>query len=126
MVTSILNRLRACYLLFNDTPEHFEKLATWISELSKDIPIHFSRFFPHYRLKLYPTPESTLHKAREIAAQYLHYVFLGNVLDRSSSSTYCPHCQTTLIVRDGYRTFKQNVEHGKCCNCGQAVHIIGA
>ncbi|MFC1850546.1 AmmeMemoRadiSam system radical SAM enzyme [candidate division CSSED10-310 bacterium] len=109
----------------NDSAAHFEQLATWLAELSPDIPIHFSRYFPHFNLKLPPTPTGTLHQAREIAARHLHYVFLGNIMDQSASSSYCPSCQALLIIRDGYRTSKQNVANGKCSQCGQAVKIIG-
>jgi len=64
----------------NDKDENFEKLTDWIYDnLGKDVPLHFSRYFPSYKMTLPPTPESTLIRAKEIAERKLRYVYLGNV-----------------------------------------------
>ena len=46
-----------------------------------DQPLHFSRFFPRYKMQhLPPTPLHTLKEARQIALdEGLRYVYLGNV-----------------------------------------------
>jgi pyruvate formate lyase activating enzyme len=46
-----------------------------------DVPLHFSRFFPQYRMKdISPTPVSTLRKARQTALEEgISHVYLGNI-----------------------------------------------
>ena len=34
----------------NDAAEDFEDLVEWLAGVSVDIPLHFSRFFPQYRM----------------------------------------------------------------------------
>lgn len=64
----------------NDSAEHIGKLAGWISEnLGDDTPLHFSRYFPCYKMALPITPVSTLETAKSIADKKLRYVYLGNV-----------------------------------------------
>jgi len=64
----------------NDKDENFEKLTDWIYEnIGEDLPLHFSRYFPCYKMTLPPTPKETLFKARDIAQKKLKYVYLGNV-----------------------------------------------
>ncbi|WP_265443207.1 AmmeMemoRadiSam system radical SAM enzyme [Acetivibrio straminisolvens] len=64
----------------NDGLEEISQLAKWLSTISKDIPLHLSRYFPNYKVQdIPPTPKETLYKAREEAQKYLDYVYLGNV-----------------------------------------------
>lgn len=65
----------------NDTREDFEKLVDWVADkLGKDTPVHFSRYFPSYKMATEPTPLETLRLAEEIAKEKLNYVYLGNVM----------------------------------------------
>ena len=67
---------------FNDNPEQVEGLVSWVVEnLGKETPFHFSRFFPHFRMKDTPiTPIESLKKAEEIAKKRgIKRVHLGNV-----------------------------------------------
>lgn len=67
---------------YNDSPELIRSLCKWIRENDmKDQPLHFSRFFPCYKLSnLPPTPLATLHMAERIAKEEgLTSVHLGNV-----------------------------------------------
>jgi pyruvate formate lyase activating enzyme len=67
---------------FNDNPQDLEKMCAWIrDELGPLTPLHFSRFYPLYKMKQhYPTPVRTLEQAREIALKTgLKYVYLGNI-----------------------------------------------
>ena len=110
----------------NDSDEDFQHLVDWIGEkLGADTPLHFSRYFPHYRMQINSTPVETLMRAWEIAKEKLSYVYVGNIMDQASNSTYCPHCRHLLIGRDGYRILKLGFKDGKCESCGQAVRIIG-
>jgi len=64
----------------NDSKENFLKLTDWIYEnLGDSVPLHFSRYFPCYKLNIPATPVSTLEKAQHIAKKKLKFVYLGNV-----------------------------------------------
>ena len=66
----------------NDSKEQIEALCRWMTENDlKDVPLHFSRFFPRYRLRdAAPTPRPTLLMARETAYSHgIGTVYLGNV-----------------------------------------------
>lgn len=63
----------------NDTSEHMEKLSAWLASIDPAIPLHVTRFFPHYRMKdTPPTPKETVYRLRDVAAQQLRYVYVGN------------------------------------------------
>ncbi len=65
----------------NTRPEQIEWICKEIAKISKDIPIHFSRSFPHYRMrKITPTRIDTLKLAEKIAKKEgLKKVYLGNI-----------------------------------------------
>jgi len=64
----------------NDSPEEIEAMSVWLSNISPDIPLHLTRFFPRYKMTdKEPTPKSVLTKLSEIAKGHLKYVYLGNV-----------------------------------------------
>ena len=107
----------------NDSDRELNELSQWIMEkLGPDVPLHFSAFHPDYKMMdVPPTPSSTLNRARDIALKNgLHYVYTGNVHDKSGSSTYCYNCGTTLIGRDWYILSDWNLtDDGHCINCGE-------
>lgn len=63
----------------NDSLEEVEEIAKFLSNLSQDIPLHLSRYFPRYKLKNSPTDISFMRKAEEVARRHLHKVILGNI-----------------------------------------------
>ncbi|MFC1709477.1 AmmeMemoRadiSam system radical SAM enzyme, partial [Candidatus Omnitrophota bacterium] len=64
----------------NDSDENLTELVDWIYEnVGDSVPLHFSRYFPCYKLDLSPTPVSTLKRAEQIAKKKLKFVYLGNV-----------------------------------------------
>lgn len=104
----------------NDDPQELKDMCEWIAkDLGPDVPVHFSRFYPQYRLKnISPTPAATLNRAREIAlAAGLNYVYVGNIPGHDAESTFCPKCQKVVIKRIGYRILENNLQNGKCGNC---------
>lgn len=110
----------------NDSAEEIEALSQWcVTQLGKDVPLHFSRYFPNYRLNLPPTPLTSMEKAYNIAKTKLNYVYLGNAPELGKSNTYCPRCNELLILRSGYYIKVRGVEHNKCAFCGQKLPIIG-
>lgn len=108
----------------NDDLSEIEKLCRWIkSNLGEDVPLHFSRFHPHYLLKnLPPTPVDTLNRAHEIAKQVgLQYPYVGNVWGIDGENTYCPFDGKILIRRTGYTILENNVVDGKCRFCKNPI-----
>lgn len=108
----------------NDDLKKIEKMALWIKEeIGKDVPLHFSRFWPMYKLKnLPPTPVSTLEKARKIALDVgLEYVYIGNVPGHEGNNTYCPSCKKLIIEREGYLVKALNMADSRCKFCGREI-----
>lgn len=111
----------------NDSEEEFREFARWVKEnVGDDVPVHFSRFFPHYKLTdLPPTPPSTVARAREIAMKEgLHYVYMGNI-PGEGEDTLCPSCSERVIRRYGFTVLKCNLKDGKCPRCGERIPIVG-
>jgi len=109
----------------NDSEEEIKEMVDWISSLSKSIPLHFSRYFPCYKMDIEATPISTLQKARSIAQKKLKYVYVGNIWDEEANTTYCGNCKKTLIKRTGYNIINVGLDKdGKCKHCGEKVAHI--
>ncbi len=64
----------------NDSLEEIDRLSEWLAAISRNIPLHLSRYFPSYKMThIPPTPEKTLADARNKALEHLKYVYLGNI-----------------------------------------------
>ena len=91
----VLDNLRSIYLAgkhlevtnliindYNDSKEEIEQLCDFVvDELSADVPLHFSRAFPYYKMMdIEPTNPEILYEAREIALKKgIKNVYLGNI-----------------------------------------------
>jgi pyruvate formate lyase activating enzyme len=123
--------LEITYLIIpkeNDRPEEIREFCRWVSEkLSPEVPVHFSRFYPQYRmLERPPTPVETLERAHKIAREEgLSYVYLGNVPGHPYDNTYCPGCGEMLISRYGYTILEFNLKNGRCRKCGRKIPLVG-
>ncbi|HHT46891.1 MAG TPA: AmmeMemoRadiSam system radical SAM enzyme [Firmicutes bacterium] len=109
----------------NDSPEEIRNFIDWVASLDKEIPVHFSRYFPGYRLDMPPTPLEIMENAWETAREKLSYVYLGNVADDKRSSTYCPDCGQLLISRNGYRLKNIGLKDKSCKKCGHTIMLTG-
>lgn len=108
----------------NDAYEDIQLMCQWIRDiLGYETPVHFSRFFPSYKMThLNPTPIETLEKARQIAIGCgIHYVTIGNVPGHIYNSTFCPNCKKILIQRSHFTVLKNNIINGACTFCGHTV-----
>ena len=108
----------------NDSDKMLNELADWIiGEIGPDVPIHFTRFHPDYKLlNLPPTPIATLERAREIAmSKGIHYAFVGNVPGHEGNNTYCPKCKKIVVKRSGMFTSEIHLKNGKCEYCSYAI-----
>lgn len=107
----------------NDDMTMIRQMCKWIvRNLGEDVPLHFSRFFPYYKLKdVPPTPLETLRSAREEAlAAGLRYVYVGNVRSEAEN-THCSRCGRLLIERAGYVVLRIDIKGGECAHCGAPV-----
>ncbi len=108
----------------NDSKEEIKGLCNWVfKNLGSEVPLHFTRFHPTYRMKnLPPTPISTLERAREIGLECgLKFVYTGNVPGNPGEKTYCPNCKKIIIDRYAFQLLSLEVEKGKCKKCGTQI-----
>lgn len=113
----------------NDNQQDLQRMAAWIvRELGPDVPIHFTRFTPLYRLKnLPPTPTETLLQARETALKEgCHFVYCGNQPGIEGENTICPGCKNIVIRRYGYRILENHLAAGKCSFCSRPIPGVWA
>jgi pyruvate formate lyase activating enzyme len=109
----------------NDSLEELEEEFKWLSSLSKDIPLHLTRYYPAYKAEMPATNIKLMKEAHKIAKKYLNYVYLGNVPEMEEENTYCPECGALLIRRKGYNIELEKLdEKGRCTECGKEIPII--
>lgn len=104
----------------NDDTAKIRQMCVWLKEnLGDDVPLHFTRFSPAYKLtNLPPTPITSLENAIKIARRVgLKYVYIGNVPGHEANNTYCPNCKKLLIKRIGFTVIKNNIKNGQCPFC---------
>jgi len=103
----------------NDSRRETEAMCRWLArELGPDVPLHFSRFAPTYKLKnVPPTPPATLLQARRIAlAAGIRFCYVGNLLS-DAEHTYCPACGKVLLRRLMYTVENEALKDGRCAFC---------
>ncbi len=108
----------------NDDMSMIGEMCTWIKDnLGEEIPLHFNRFFPAYKLvNLPPTPVETLEKARKIAMDTgIQYVTIGNVPGHKANSTFCPQCREIVIHRNHFSIIEINIIDDECGFCGHKI-----
>jgi pyruvate formate lyase activating enzyme len=99
-------------------------MCTWIvRELGADVPLHFARFYPLYRLSALPrTPVATLDRARQVAIDAgLKFVYIAKVTGHEGENTFCHACGETIIKRVGYVVDEIMMENGACKYCGVPI-----
>jgi len=108
----------------NDDMDDIRRMCQWIGDtLSDDVPLHFSRFFPAYKLtNLPPTPIETLESAARIADdEGLQYIYIGNCPGHERNSTFCPECGEKIIERVHFAVVSYEVVKGECGFCGHSI-----
>ncbi|MDR3333126.1 MAG: radical SAM protein [Synergistaceae bacterium] len=63
----------------SDSMEDFVRLVEWIEGISREIPLHISRYFPSFRCNAPPTDVALMRKFSAHASAHLKHVHLGNV-----------------------------------------------
>jgi len=101
----------------NDSDENIRGMARWIKKnLGSDVPLHFSRFSPQYKMLNVPsTPDATVIRARKIAMEAgLKYVYTGNIAYPPGEITYCSASGEKIIIRQGMFTIFNGLQDGTC------------
>jgi pyruvate formate lyase activating enzyme len=109
----------------NDRPENFRELSEWVKRnLGPGTPLHFSRFYPMFRMRdAEPTPLDTLERAADIAREAgMEYVYIGNFPGHERESTYCPKCGEKTAERSGHGASSFSTV---CQKCGNEIPVAG-
>lgn len=104
----------------NDDPAKLKDMCDWIIDtLGPDVPLHFARFYPLYKLSDLPrTPVSTLDQARQIALDAgLNFVYVAKVVGHDGENTFCPNCGEKIISRLGFVIDAIDLVNGRCTFC---------
>ncbi|MCX8194264.1 MAG: AmmeMemoRadiSam system radical SAM enzyme [Candidatus Pacearchaeota archaeon] len=108
----------------NDKEKEIKEVINWVKRnLGLDVPLHFSAFYPSYKMLNVPStkPEVVI-KARKMAIKSgLHYVYTGNILDKEGSTTFCPSCSKALIMREGFFVKENKIINNRCPDCGEKI-----
>lgn len=62
----------------SDNVDEFCAEVDWLAGVSREIPLHLSRYFPRYKYNEAATPLERLHEFKALAEEKLYYVHLGN------------------------------------------------
>ena len=63
----------------NDSETEMISEAKWLAEVSEEIPLHISRFFPRYKVTNHaPTDVKKIYELVEVAKKFLKFVYPGN------------------------------------------------
>jgi pyruvate formate lyase activating enzyme len=109
---------------WTDKPDMITQMCGWLAKGGfQDTPLHFSRFFPLYKLKDLPyTPLDILENAREIAIKAgIRYVYMGNVPGSPAENTYCPECKKVIVERKGFSILSNNIRNSACNFCSAKI-----
>lgn len=109
----------------NDSDEMIHKIVDYVAEkLGDDTPLHFSRYFPRYKMDTPATPAERIQKAWEIGCKRLKYVYAGNINLEQGSNTVCYSCGNVLVEREGYDTVIRNLKGNSCVKCGTKHNFV--
>ena len=62
----------------SDDINEFCAEVDWLAAVSREIPLHLSRYFPRYKYNVTATPFEKLYEFKTLAEEKLQYVHLGN------------------------------------------------
>lgn len=93
----------------NDNIEEVRRVINFIYGLDKNIPLHFSKSYPMYKMQdLHPTNIHSLIQIKNIAKTKLNHVYIGNC--SYFNEIECQKCKS------------KNLENGFCLECGEKLY----
>ena len=112
---------------YNDNPECIRwVLKRHIDTLGPDIPLHINRYYPAYKYGKPATDLNILISAYEMAKDLgIKYVYIGNIWEPKYETTYCPKCNTPLIIRMNHRVIESRLDGNRCRRCGERIYLTG-
>ena len=107
----------------NDNLAKFDEMLNWIiAETGNKTVLHISRYFPHFKMFLPPTPVKILEALYQHAKEKLDFVYLGNIQNLNGQDTFCPSCRSVVLKRNGYYTSNEGLEKdGRCRGCHEKI-----
>ncbi|MEG1980273.1 MAG: AmmeMemoRadiSam system radical SAM enzyme, partial [Victivallaceae bacterium] len=111
----------------NDSPDETKQLVDFVGdELGEEIPLHFSAFFPTYKMQnVPPTSPNVISNGCKIASERgLKYVYGGNIRQLGLEDTFCPQCGKLLIHREGFRVLENHLADGCCPTCQCQIYGV--
>ncbi|MFC1627512.1 AmmeMemoRadiSam system radical SAM enzyme [Gemmatimonadota bacterium] len=110
---------------FNDSDGELNDIASFIADVSVDIPWHVTAYRPEYRMEQpEPTPAATLLRATEIGrSRGLRHVYAGNMPGRvgAAENTTCPFCGMVLVERQGFTILANHLDGDRCPACSTVI-----
>lgn len=109
---------------YNDDVKRVREMCRWIKRnLGANVPLHFGRFVPEYKLRDLPrTSVSALEGCRNIAREEgLRYAYIFNVFPHEGNNTCCPMCGREIITRVGLKVTGVEIRNGRCARCGETI-----
>ncbi len=108
----------------NDSDEAIRQVVDFVAGTDREIPLHFSRYFPQYRFTATPTPTDRIDAAYRIGREKLSYVYVGNCHLAGAGDTRCPGCGATVVRRLGYRTSVVGISGNRCASCTAKLRFV--
>jgi pyruvate formate lyase activating enzyme len=112
---------------WTDNLSSIREMCKWLFKNNlSEVPLHFSRFYPTYKLIDIPhTNPETINSAIEIAKEEgLKYVYTGNIANENNEDTFCTFCNKLLVKRSGFSVIENYILSGKCKYCNNEVKGI--
>ncbi|MFH1460438.1 MAG: AmmeMemoRadiSam system radical SAM enzyme [Candidatus Omnitrophota bacterium] len=113
----------------NDDTQQIKDMCFWIKDkLGTEVPLHFYRFLPRYKLVNYPpTPISTLESIQSLAKntglKYVYVFYMGDYpIPGMEEKIYCPNCKKLVLLRKNLNNLVINNTKNSCCKfCGEKL-----
>ncbi|MCF7918802.1 MAG: AmmeMemoRadiSam system radical SAM enzyme [Candidatus Cloacimonetes bacterium] len=104
----------------NDSDQDILDLITFIADIDPRVPLHFSRYFPCYKLQNPATSAERLEFAYKEASKRLKHVYIGNMA--FENNLICENCAHIISERSYGKKVK--LKEGQCPQCGHRNYGI--
>jgi pyruvate formate lyase activating enzyme len=108
----------------NDSDEAIRQVVDFVAGTDREIPLHFSRYFPQHRFTAPPTPADRIEAAYRIGREKLPYVYVGNYRLAGAEDTRCPGCAATVVSRLGYGATLAGLSGNRCASCAAKLRFV--